>query len=215
MDHIVAGVSVHGPEDETTDFEDYIIAIGSTQANATSPATDRPEAVGGSSEIITSAMPTEYGESEIHPRDRSGKYFIDHAPSHGSVMYTITPFMAHCNQDNDNDDTMQNSGNAAVDATANEADVTSHAIVEAENANGLSQASAAAVPDELHDHEALSDDMGKCDAFPEYEIRTIIRFAATDVNDPEDEDGGTTPRDHDMASPIARSTENDDDDASP
>ncbi|KAF7790580.1 hypothetical protein EIP86_001536 [Pleurotus ostreatoroseus] len=167
MKYIGEGVNVHGPDDSLTDSEVHITAI--TQASATSPATDRLEDVGESSQTVTSAIPTECGWPKIHPGDRSA------------------PLMARCNQDNDNGDAMQDSGNAAVDATANEADVTSHAIVEAENANGLSQASAAAVPDELHDHEALFDDM------------------ATNTEDCEDEDGSMTPRNSGAASSTARS----------
>ncbi|KAF7797718.1 hypothetical protein EIP86_008918 [Pleurotus ostreatoroseus] len=154
--------------------------------------TDKVEDVEDSSQIITSVILSEAGEPETLPG--------------------TPPDIANYAQGTDNNDTAPEPMHTSTNESANESNVTSPT---AQHGNTPSQDSAAIMPDEIHDCEVLSDVAGKCDAFAKCEIHTIVRPAATDVDDTEDEDGGTTPRNRDMASPIARSTENDDDDTSP
>ncbi|KAF7793763.1 hypothetical protein EIP86_004883 [Pleurotus ostreatoroseus] len=140
------------------------------KASPTSLTTDK---LGGiaSQRPIASIMPTEGSDPTILPQGDCSALS-----------------MAHHTQDNSNNDTMQDSITVAV---------TSSAIEETGNTDKPSQVSAAVMPDEIRDREALSD------------------VAATDIDDPEDEDGSTTPHDRDTASPGTHSTNNDDDDPPP
>ncbi|KAF7799880.1 hypothetical protein EIP86_011122 [Pleurotus ostreatoroseus] len=166
------------------------------KASPTSLTTDKLEDI-TSQRPIASVMPTEGSDPTISPGDCSALS------------------MAHCTQDNDNNDTIGNSGNAVVDVNGNEADVTSPTIEGAENANEPLQATAAVILDESLNGAASSDRSSECSAIFRRDIQTIVDRTAIDAEDREYEDGGTTPHDLDTAFPIAHSTENDDDDTSP